>query len=310
MIPVYIFTGFLDSGKTSAIKDFISGLQEKHHKKTLLLVCEEGEEEFDKDELLKLDVQIRNIDEETLFNYDYTLSLEEETSAECVIVEYNGMWNANRPRVIWDPQQIMEIMMVDASSFNLYLSNLKALIADKIRTADLIMFNRCDDVQEDLPLFRRSARALNPKSTIVFRNSSGSIDFDPGDFLPYNPDADVIEIDDEAFAAFYIDATEKPDRYVGKEIVFTGMVLKAKSAIDNSFLLGRIAMTCCSEDLSTFAFICDCEGDIVLNTDEWLTVTCIMDKDYSKKYDVWHPVCKVTEISRCEAPEEKIIYVT
>ena len=204
----------------------------------------------------------------------------------------------------------MEIMMIDASTFDLYLTNLKALIADKIRTAELIMFNRCDDVNESIPLYRRSARALNPKSTIVFRNSSGEIDFDPGDFLPYDPDADVIEIDDDSFAAFYIDAVEKPDRYIGKEVVFTGMVLKAKAAEDRSFLLGRIAMTCCSEDLSTFAFICDCEGRIVLNTDEWLTVTCIMDKDYSKKFDVWHPVCKITEISRCEAPEEKIINVT
>ena len=118
------------------------------------------------------------------------------------------------------------------------------------------------------------------------------------------------KIGDDEFAAFYIDATEKPDRYVGKEVVFTGMVLKAKEANDRSFLLGRIAMTCCSEDLSTFAFICDCDGSLVLNTDEWLTITCIMDKDYSDKYDVWHPVCKVTEISGCEAPEEKIINVT
>lgn len=310
MIPVYIFTGFLDSGKTSAIKDFLSGMQEKHHKKTLLLVCEEGEEEFDEDELKKQDILIRYIDEEQLFTYDYTLALEEETSAECVVVEYNGMWNVNRPRVIWDPLQIMEIMMVDASTFDMYLSNLKALIADKIRSAELIMFNRCDDIKEKIPFYRRSARALNPKSTIVFRNSSGLIDFDPGDFLPYDPNADVIEIGDDEFAAFYIDATEKPDRYVGKEVVFTGMVLKAKEANDRSFLLGRIAMTCCSEDLSTFAFICDCDGSLVLNTDEWLTITCIMDKDYSDKYDVWHPVCKVTEISGCEAPEEKIINVT
>ncbi len=309
MIPVYIFTGFLDSGKTTAIKDFISGMQEKHHKKTLLFICEEGEEEFDEAELSKQDVQIRYIDEEHLFNYDYTLDLENETDAECVIVEYNGMWNAKRPRVIWDAEQIMEIMMIDASTFDLYLLNLKALIADKIRTADLIMFNRCDDVKDNLPLYRRSARALNTKAAIVFRNSSGSIDFDPGDFLPYDPNEDVLEIDDESFAAFYIDATEKPDRYIGKEAVFTGMVLKAKHAEDRSFLLGRIAMTCCSEDLSTFAFICDCEGDIVLNTDEWLTVTCIMDKDYSKKFDVWHPVCKITEITKVNAPDEKIINV-
>ncbi|MCR5287136.1 MAG: hypothetical protein K6D93_04210 [Saccharofermentans sp.] len=309
MIPVYIFTGFLDSGKTSAVKDFIKGLQEKHHRKTLLLICEEGEEEFDENELLKQDVLARYIDDESLFNYEHTLELEKESDAQCVIVEYNGMWNVNRPRVIWDPEQIMEIMMVDASTFDMYLANLKALIADKIRSADLIMFNRCDNVHNNLPLYRRSARALNPKSTIVFRNNSGTIDFDPGDFLPYDPDADVIEIDDEAFAAFYIDATEKPDRYIGKEVVFTGMVLKSKQAQDRSFLLGRIAMTCCSEDLSTFAFICDCEGGIVLNTDEWLTITCIMDKDYSEKYDVWHPVCKVTEITRCDAPEEKIINV-
>ena len=139
----------------------------------------EGEEEYDADGLSKIGVTLRYIDDELSFNDDVITDLLLEVRPERIIVEYNGMWNISRPKVIWDPEQILEIMMIDASTFENYLGNLKAVIADQIRSADLIIFGRCDEVADSLSMYRRSCRALNRNANIVFRNDDGEISFDP-----------------------------------------------------------------------------------------------------------------------------------
>ncbi|OYP12814.1 hypothetical protein CG709_08230, partial [Lachnotalea glycerini] len=46
-VPVYLFTGLLESGKTGFIKDTIQDPNFSHGEKTLIILCEEGLEEFD-----------------------------------------------------------------------------------------------------------------------------------------------------------------------------------------------------------------------------------------------------------------------
>ncbi len=283
------------------------GVQNKDPKKTLLLVCEEGEEEYDPEVYDSLDVDIRYIEDEATLTKEYVDNLEEDTGADRILIEYNGMWNTSLPRRIWDPQQIYEIMLVDTTTFEMYLNNLKALIADKIRTADMMLFKRCNEEPEKLAMYRRSARALNNHADIVFRNDDGEIELDQAVLLPFDPDSDPLNIEDDTFAAFFIDTMENPDRYVGKTVNYTGMVFTTKSEKGHSFLLGRIAMTCCAEDLTLFGFICDYDGDIgEIRKDDWLNITCVMEKEYSEKYGIWHPICKVTELSRCKEREKVI----
>ena len=45
-IPVYLFVGFLESGKTKFIQETFEDPNFDSGDKTLLLVCEEGEEEY------------------------------------------------------------------------------------------------------------------------------------------------------------------------------------------------------------------------------------------------------------------------
>ena len=310
MVPVYILTGFIDAGKTTAARDLIYSMQQADYKKTLLLVCEQGEEEYDYQGLKDIGVTLKYIENESDMEDDLILDLELEVRPERIIVEYNGMWNLDRPKVIWDPEQILEIMMIDTSTFDMYLGNLKAMIADKIRSADLIIFGRCEGSEDKLSMYRRSARALNRNANIVFRNEDGEIRFDPGAHLPYNIDSDVIEIDDDTFAAFYIDSMEDPDRYVGKEVKFSGIVLNSKKTDEHSFIVGRIAITCCSEDMTVFGFICDTEEENPYITDEWVDVTCVMQKEYSEKYGIWHPVCKVKSLRPSSEEHKKVINVT
>lgn len=310
MVPVYIFTGFIDAGKTTVARELILSMQQADYKKTLLIVCEQGEEDYDCQELEDIGVTLKYIENESDMEDDQVGYLVSEVRPERIIVEYNGMWNIDRPKVIWDPEQILEIMIIDTSSFDMYLSNLKVMIADKIRSADLIIFGRCDGMDDKLSMYRRSARALNRNANIVFRNEDGEIRFDPGEHLPYDADSDVIDIDDDTYAAFYIDSMENPDRYVGKEVRFSGIILNSRNNGDHSFIVGRIAITCCSEDMTVFGFICDTEEENPYITDEWVDIICVMQKEYSEKYELWHPVCKVKTMRPSSEEHKKIINVT
>ena len=46
-IPVYAFTGFLDAGKTKFIQETLEDERFNTGERTLVLICEEGEEEYD-----------------------------------------------------------------------------------------------------------------------------------------------------------------------------------------------------------------------------------------------------------------------
>lgn len=309
LIPVFAITGFIDCGKTTAILKLLRHLQTAEPKKTLLLVCEQGEVEYDYDTLRNLDTTLKYIDDEPSFEYEYIRSLEKETSAERVLIEYNGMWDAALPKAVWDPEQVLQIMLIDTSTFDVYLSNLKSILADQLRRSDLIIFGRSESDSEKLPLYRRSARALNRNATIVFCNEDGEISFDPGEYLPYDLTDEPLTLNDDTFAAFYIDAMENPERYEDKHVKFSGIVLSTGKD-ERSCVIGRIVLTCCSEDLSVFGFICDLKEKMDLDREEWVDVDAVMGKEYSEKYDIWHPVCKVRHISLSRNPGKTILSVT
>lgn len=308
-IPVYLFTGFLDSGKTTLVKDFLNGLQSNSPSRVLLICCEQGEEEYDCDELYKNDVILKYIEDECSFTYDYILNLIRETSADKVVVEYNGMWKASLPHAIWEKEQLMETLIIDTETFEVYLSNLKAIIADKIRTSDLILFGRCNADDDKIAYYRRSVKALNSNANVVFRNDNCDVNIDYVSFLPYDYTEDHIDISDDVFAAFYIDATENPDRYNGKTVSFTAMVLNPGKDKKGSFIAGRLALTCCSEDLSVFGFICDAENTDVFEVKDWFTIKARMEVEHSEKFDIDHPVCKVIDMQKCDAPAREVVGV-
>ena len=62
-IPVYAFTGFLESGKTKFIQETLEDPRFNAGERTLLLVCEEGEEEYAPDQFATDSVKIRVIED-------------------------------------------------------------------------------------------------------------------------------------------------------------------------------------------------------------------------------------------------------
>ena len=145
-MPVYLFTGFLGAGKTTFIQEVMESDEFNQGEKTLLLVCEEGEVEYDPSSFAFPNVYIEFVDDEDELTPEYLTELENEHDIERVVIEYNGMWMLkslydNAPSN-WTMYQ--EMAFADANTFLMYNKNMRQLTFDKMRTAELDVFNRCE----------------------------------------------------------------------------------------------------------------------------------------------------------------------
>ena len=255
MKPVYVINGFLESGKTEVISFTLAQPYFQVRGKTLLIVCEEGENEYEEALLKKSRTEIVFIEDEEDFSPAYLTELEKKHKPERIIIEYNGMWNFKNMKLPprWGIEQ--QITTIDASTFPMYFTNMKSLLAEMLRKSEMIIFNRCDNV-EDLSLYKRNVKAINQQADIIFEDAEGEINQIFEDDLPYSLDADIIELDNEGYGIWYLDSLDNLERYIGKTIRFTAMVLKPEDFPKGYFVPGRMAMTCCADDMAFLGFAC------------------------------------------------------
>ena len=154
MKPVYIINGFLESGKTEFINFTLDQPYFQIKGKTLLLLCEEGEIEYDDALLKKSRTVLELIEKEEDFNTANLIELEKKYKPERIIVEYNGMWNFKNMKLPWHWKVEQQITTIDASTFPMYFTNMRSLLAEMIRKSEMIIFNRCDGVEE-LSVYKR-----------------------------------------------------------------------------------------------------------------------------------------------------------
>ena len=198
MKPVYMINGFLESGKTEFITYTLAQPYFQVRGKTLLILCEEGENEYDPVLLRQSRTVLELIDGEEEFTPNHLIELEKKHKPERIIIEFNGMWNYKEMKLPWHWKIEQQITTIDASTFPMYFTNMKSLLAEQIRKSELIIFNRCDGV-EDLGSYKRNVKAINPKAEIVFEDSNGEINEIMEEDLPYDLKAPVIELDNERY---------------------------------------------------------------------------------------------------------------
>jgi G3E family GTPase len=93
-IPVYVFTGFLESGKTKMVHETMADKRFQNKERTLILVCEEGVEEYDVSKYSG-QVFVETIEEPSELTTENLEALLAKHKAERVMVELNGMWLAS-----------------------------------------------------------------------------------------------------------------------------------------------------------------------------------------------------------------------
>ena len=306
MKPVSMINGFLESGKTEFICYTLAQPYFQIKGKTLLIVCEEGEVEYDASLLSKSRTVMEVIQEEEEFNTSNLVELEKKHRPERIIIEYNGMWNFKNMKLPWHWNIEQQITTIDASTFSMYFTNMRSLLAEMLRKSEMIIFNRCDDV-EDLGLYRRNVKAISPKADIVFEDSQGEVNQIFEDELPYNLDDPIIELDNEGYGIWYLDSMDNLERYEGKTVQFVGMVLKPSDFPKGFFVPGRMAMTCCADDMAFLGYACEYEKASLLKDRQWVKVTAKVTKEYFADYGGEGPVLKAVSVEQTRAPKEEII---
>ncbi|MBR5799735.1 MAG: GTPase [Lachnospiraceae bacterium] len=306
MKPVYIVNGFLESGKTEFIRYTLAQPYFQVRGTTLLIVCEEGEEEYEEALLKGTRTVMEIIDEEEEFTTTRLIELEKKYKPERIIIEYNGMWNFKEMKLPWHWKVEQQITTIDASSFVMYFTNMKSLLAEMLRKSEMIIFNRCDGI-EDLSTFKRNVKAINQQAEIIFEDSQGEINQLFEDDLPYDLNAPVLELDNMGYGIWYLDSLEHLDRYIGKTISFVGMVLKPEDFPKGFFVPGRMAMTCCADDMAFLGFACEYEQTEKLTERAWVKVTAKVEKEYFADYQGEGPVLKAISVEPTKAPKEEII---
>ena len=309
-IPVYVFMGFLGSGKTTFATDVLMNQGFTEGAKTLLLVCEEGEEEYDEEALKKKNIYVEYIDESTL-TADNLLELGKKYNPENVMIEYNGMWELDRIFQIRVPKGwtvVQVISFVDATTFDVYVNNMKKIMMDQLRNADMIIFNRCDENTRTAE-YRRSIRAVNRRGQVIFEGKDGKpIQTDEETILPYDIDKDVIELGEEDFGIFYIDAADNPDKYVGKKIRFKAQAHRPSDYSDTEFVPGRFAMTCCANDIAFIGFKTYYKGANTLKDRDWIIVDGTIQKEYYPEFEGEGPVIYADSVSHTGPASDDLVY--
>lgn len=309
MKPVYMINGFLESGKTEFICYTIEQPYFQIKGRTLLIFCEEGEGEYSEKILKMSRTDMVLIEDEEDFNTSHLIELEKEYKPERIIIEYNGMWNFKNMKLPFHWSIEQQITIIDASTFPMYFTNMKSLLAEMLRKSEMIIFNRCDDI-EDLSSYKRNVKAINQKADIIFEDSEGEVNQIFEEDLPYSLEDPVIKLDNEGYGIWYLDSLDHLERYTGKTVQFVAMVLKPSDFPAGYFVPGRMAMTCCADDMAFLGFACEYDKTDSLKDKQWVQVTARVDKEYFADYGGEGPVLKAVSVEQAKAPKEEIISFT
>ena len=273
-IPVYVFTGFLDSGKTKFIQETLEDPRFNAGERTLLLVCEEGEEEYDFSAYPHQNVYLEVVDQESVTTKQLQ-TLAKKYKIQRVVAELNGMQMVGDmySRFPSDWVVAQEVMFADSTTFMAYNANMRNLVMDKLVGGQMVVFNRLTPGQDTMP-FHKLVRAANRRMDILYDYTDGTTATDDiEDPLPFDIDAPVITVNDEDYALWYRDVTEEPQKYHGKTVSFKGQVAMLRRTKEGMFAPGRFVMTCCEDDIQFCGIPCRYEKAQELESRSWVAVT-------------------------------------
>lgn len=307
-IPVYAFTGFLDSGKTKFIQETLEDPRFNAGERTLLLVFEEGEEEYDFSLYPHQNVFLEILDQENVTTKELQ-ALAKKHKVERVVAELNGM------QLVGDLYQrfpenwvvAQEVMFADTTTFLAYNANMRNLVMDKLMGAQMVVFNRVVKGSDTMP-FHKLARAANRNIDILYDYTDGTTAFDDVvDPLPFDINAPIIEVKDEDYALWYRDVNEDVDKYNGKSVRFKGQVAMLRRNKEGMFAPGRFVMTCCEADIEFCGIPCRYEQAKSLESRSWVTVTAKITAEKHPLYqgDVG-PILTAIEVAPAEPAEQEV----
>lgn len=308
-IPVFLFTGFLDGGKTTFIQSLLMDKEFNKGQTILVLQCEEGEEELDPSKLPgNTRVFIESIEEEDALSEELLFRLQKKYKPTRIMVEYNGMWMLDSLfEALPESWAIAgETLFLDSTTFLSYNTNMRQLVFNKLRTAELVLFNRVTE-QTDKMALHKIVRAVSRQCDIAYSYEDGRTEYDEIiDPLPFDINAPVIAVEDKDYALFYQDLIEDFKKYHGKTVEMNLLVATRGRMPKDTFVAGRQMIMCCANDVqfAAFAFRYDKVGE--LKHAQWYRIRATIEVRFSAVYGKKGPVFKVDSIAPTQEPQEPV----
>ena len=305
-IPVYLIAGFLDAGKTEFIRGILADGFAREDR-TLLIICEEGENDYDRAVLDNVfTCKVEDMEELTP---EFLKKLEKQYKPKQVIIEYNGMW-AIEPLyreglpANWILYQIM--VLVDATTFEMYVKNMGQLMMEKLMNADLLIFNRCNEELRAM-LRSRNVRMVNRRADIYLENADGtSEEYVTPDMMPFDLSTGHLDVPEDDYGVWYVDLMDNTRRYDGITVKFKSIMCHSKK-FKGVHCPGRFAMVCCEDDMQFLALVCRGEGLEKFKDREWVEITATVKVEACDAYQGEGPVLYVTDIHKTDKPKEEVV---
>ncbi len=307
-IPVYVFTGFLEGGKTTIIQESLNDEKFNTGEKTLVIMCEEGETELDESKFWGKNVLIQTIEAKEMLTKETMEAFTKSKKIDRVIIEYNGMWEMQTLYKSFPENWAIyqNMMFADANTFINYNNNMRQLTVDKVRDCEMIVLNRASDTV-DKEEIHKIVRGITRRAAIVYDYPDGHVEYDDiEDPLPFDIDAPVIEISDDDYAIWYRDLSEGMADYDGKTVKFKGLVAEDDRLPSNSIVIGRPIMTCCVDDIQYGGLISIFKSNNIPKNESWVTVKGTIKIEKHKLYRQKGPVLYVEATDFAVQPKQVV----
>lgn len=308
-IPVYVFTGFMDSGKTSLIQETLFENEFGDGAKGIVILCEDGDVEYDEAKLATINFKLVTIEQEEDFTKERLEQIQAEYEPQQVFIEYNGTWGCDKLVEAELPKGwsiVQSLATIDYTTFDMYMNNMRAMMQEQFFASDVVIFNRTDD-ETDRGKLRRTVKATNRQAQIVYERKDGTIDERPIE-LPFDISQELIELSDADYAIWYMDAMENYKKYDRKKVKFRALVYNPDSLKKGMFVPGRFAMTCCIDDVTFIGFKCKYDREQELAHKSWIDITAEIHVEFAREYKGKGPVLYPVAIEPAQKPEDELVY--
>lgn len=303
-VPLFLLNGFLESGKTSLIKEIVENNPDYQNNTTVIVACEQGEIEYDEDWQKKFGVHVEYIENQEDFTPDYMKALDKRYMADRYVIEYNSFFdfeNQDFPRYMVIYQQIT---LIDASKFTVMFNNMKKVFSSMLKYSSLVIFNRCDGIKE-LAQFRRQVRGINQQAQIAFETANGQLTTMLDEDLPYDLSKDVIAFEDDVYPTWYTEVFDNYEKYYNKTFKFKTFVRDILK--DGTLVIGRNVMVCCAEDVQFLGYELknDCNAKVKIG--DCIYLECSVHHEFSKIANEEVVILHAKNITVLKPEEDKVL---
>ncbi|MBO7676408.1 MAG: hypothetical protein J6S49_02725 [Erysipelotrichaceae bacterium] len=303
--PVYIFSGFLDSGKTTAIKGTLRNPRFNEGEATLIICFEQGDVEYDKKFLEMTNTQVIYLDSIKDLTIEKQKQINKEYKFERLFLELNGMEDDNLlydAGFISDWEIAQTLTTIDASKFAVYMNNMRQFMYNHVVNAEMVIMNRSDNV--DKRFLRNNIKSINQYIEIIYEDKDGNVTNKIEDEL-FDLSKDL-EISDVDYGLWFMDAIDNPTKYDKKNISLKVKYVSDIKEEDKVLIMGRKAMVCCANDVTDIAmpFIGIRKDDIDVNKYYMVSgiARCIKNHE-----GMTMPAIEVKDFKEAEAPKEDFV---